>query len=197
MANVVALGYTDGILTCLFSYIFLREHMDKVQILNLILGFTGALMIIRPDNIVNMGALLAGSAALLWALSNVLIKIIGREDKEYVQLFYSNFFTFFLASIMVIYEGSIVDMGKALEHYHLVILLAIITSVQTFALFKALNLAKAGVVMPFFVLTVVFVHIYGYVFFGEVQGLIEMLGTALVLLVGMIQIMRTPLDARH
>ena len=191
MANVIALGYTDGILTCLFSYIFLKEHLDRMHILSLILSFIGALMIIKPNvHIVNMGALFAGIAAILWALSNVLIKIIGREDKEYVQLFYSNFFTFFLAGIAVIYQGSILDLGGAIVHYPWIIFLAIMASIQSYALFKSLNLAKAGIVMPFFIISVVFVHIYGYVFFGETQGGIEIIGTILVVLVGLVQVLR-------
>jgi len=191
MANVIALGYTDAILTCLFSYIFLKEHMDKTHIINLILSFIGALMIIKPNaHILNIGALLACISAVLWALSNVIIKIIGKEDKAYLQLFYSNLFTFVLAGIVAIYQGNILDIVVPIMHYHWIILLAIMVSIQSFALFKSLNLAKAGIVMPFFIVSVVFVHIYGYVFFGEVQDSEEMVGTILVILVGIVQVFR-------
>ena len=191
MANVIALGYTDAILTCLFSYIFLKERLEKSHIVNLALSFIGALMIIKPNaHILNIGALLAGISAVLWALSNVIIKIIGREDKAYIQLFYSNLFTFLLAGVVAIYPGNILNIAAPIVHYHWVILLAIMASIQSFALFKSLNLANAGIIMPFFIVSVVFVHIYGYVFFGEVQDSTELAGTILVILVGIIQVCR-------
>lgn len=191
IANVVALGYTDSILTCIFSYLFLKDHLSRTHIINLILSFVGAMIIIKPNmHILNLGALLACISAVLWALSNVIIKIIGKEDEAYVQLFYSNFFTFCLAGIVVIYQGSIWDIGAQNIHYNWIILLAIMASIQSFALFKSLSLGKVGVVMPFFIVTVVFVHIYGYVFFGEIQDAREIIGTILVISVGFLQIFR-------
>ncbi len=191
IANVIALGYTDGILTCFFSYIFLKEHINRTQIANLVLSFIGALMIIKPDNhIINTGALLAGISAILWAASNILIKVIGKKDKAYVQLFYSNFFTFLLAGIVTIYQNHTIDLKFCFEYYHWILLLAIMSSIQYFALFKSLNLTKSGIVMPFFIISVVFIHIYGYTLLNETQDTTEILGTILVLLVGVLQIFR-------
>ena len=191
MANVIALGYTDAILTCIFYYIFLKEPLGKTQIVNLILSFIGALLIIKPNaHIFNLGAMLAAISATLWALSNVLIKIIGKKDEAYLQLFYSNLFTFLLAGIVVLYNGEGNEIADSATHYYLLIALALIVSLQQFALFKSLYLANASIVMPFFVISVIFVHIYGYVFFGETQGLTEIIGTILVVAVGVLQIFR-------
>ncbi len=44
--------------------------------------------------------------------------------------------------------------------------------------------------MPFFVVGVIFAHIYGYAFFGEAQGAIELIGTGLIILVSIVQIVR-------
>gem|GEM_PF-6560398 len=191
MANVVALGYTDSILTCMFSYILLKEHLDKTHLINLALSFIGALMIIKPNtHIMNIGALMAGISAVLWALSNVIIKIISKEDAAYLQLFYSNLFTFIFAGIIVIYKGKMSYITAPITHSHSILLLAIMASIQSFALFKSLSLVKAGIVMPFFIVSVIFVQIYGYIFFGEIQDRTEIAGTILVILVGLIQVFR-------
>lgn len=191
ISNVVALGYTDGIFTCLLSYIILNEHMDKIDIFNLVFSFIGALMIIKPDiHILNTGAMLAGISAILWSISNILVKIIGTYDKPYVQLFYSNFFIFFFSYIAVLFLDKNSELISLIDHYEWIVLLAITSSIQAFALFRSLNLANAGTVMPFFVISVLVVHIYGYIFLGETQNTYEIIGTICVIAVSVIQLLR-------
>lgn len=189
IANVIALGYTDGILTCLFSFLILKESLTKAQIINLFLSFIGALMIIRPDaHILNWGGILAGISAILWAFANIIVKKLATTDSPMTQLFYSNFFTFLIALLVSVYDGSIHEKVAAID-YLWFILLGFMVSIQFFALFKSLGMANTGVVMPFFILSVIFVHIYGYLFFGETQNFIESIGTILVIAVSFYQIL--------
>lgn len=189
LANAVAMGYTDAILTCIFSYLILKEHIHRIDIINLLLSFVGAMMIIRPDACnLNMGALLAGLAATLWAFSNVITKILSKSDKVLTQLFYSNFLMFIFFSIIATYEGYISQV-ITINSINWVIILGIMAFIQSFSLFKALNMARASVVMPFFVVTVISGNLFGYIFFGEMQGMMEMIGTIFVILVGIYQVM--------
>ncbi|MGV2433137.1 MAG UNVERIFIED_CONTAM: EamA family transporter [Rickettsiaceae bacterium] len=72
--------------------------MTQTDVINLSLSFIGSLMIIMPGrDIMNIGALLAFCSAILWALSNIIIKKLSETDKTQTQLFYSNIFTFILA----------------------------------------------------------------------------------------------------
>lgn len=191
MANVITLGYTDAILTCFFAYMFLNEKMSKVEVLNLCLTFIGALIIIKPNfDIMNIGAILAGMASILWALSNILIKVISKDDDAFVQLFYSNFFIGIISGILFIVFGDMSKIDTALENYNWILILAVISSIQAFSLFKSLSLATAAVVMPFFIVSVIFVHIYGYFFFGEVQDYNEIIGTLLIVSVSIWQLFR-------
>lgn len=196
LANAVAVGYTDAVLTCLFSYLILKEHIHKIDVINLSLSFVGAIMIIRPDaDIMNKGALLAAISASLWAFSNVTTKIIAKTDSVYTQLFYSNILMFVFFSSIAIYEGNGTNIISS-ENSSWILLLGIMASLQSFALFKALNMARAAVIMPFFVVTVISGNLFGYVFFGESQGMIEMMGTALVILVGIYQVFHIKLQSR-
>lgn len=189
IANVIALGYTDGILTCLFSYLILKESLSKTQIINLSLSFIGAAMIISPDaNILNWGGILAAISAVLWALSNIITKKLSKTDTPTTQLFYSNCVTFLIATAVSIYHGTIYEI-REIDNYSLLILLGFMVYIQYFALFKSLGMAKTGVVMPFFVVSVIFVQIYGYLLFGETQKFIELIGTSLVIIVSIYQIM--------
>lgn len=190
IANVVAIAYTDAILTCVFSRIILGEMLTKIDIVNLALSFAGAAMIIKPDaNILNVGGLLAASSSILWSLSNVVIKSVSKSDSNITQLFYSNLFTFLLALVVVCFEGTRAELQDTFYHPWFM-LLALMSCIQYFALFTSLGSARAGVIMPFFVVGVIFAHIYGYAFFGEAQGAMELIGTSLIILVSIFQIVR-------
>ena len=60
--------------------------------------------------------------------------------------------------------------------------------VQSFGLFKALNIARAFVVMPFIVTIVIFGNLFGYLLFGEVLDMIEISGTILIIAMSIYQI---------
>lgn len=197
LANAIAVAYTDAVLTCLFSYIILKEHIHRIDVINLALSFLGAMMIIRPDSdIMNMGAMLAATSALLWSLSNVVTKIIAKKDSVYTQLFYSNFLMFVFFTLMTIYKGRADDIIDA-DSLGWIGLLGIMAALQAFALFKALNMARAAVIMPFLVVTVISGNFFGYVFFGEIQGMIEMAGTILVIVVGIYQLFHIKLRSQE
>jgi drug/metabolite transporter (DMT)-like permease len=188
IANVVAIGYTDMVLTCLFSYIFLSEAINKVNAINLVLSLIGALLIIRPDtDIVNKGALFALMFTILWSFGNILVKMMGRKDSVLKQLFYSNFFMSIFSSSVAIYEGSLGEVMNA-EILYWILPLAIMLIIQSFGLFKALNTARASIIMPFIVTNVIFGIILGYLFFDEVQKITSMIGTILVVAVSIYQI---------
>ncbi|MGV2433138.1 MAG UNVERIFIED_CONTAM: hypothetical protein LVQ98_07750 [Rickettsiaceae bacterium] len=69
-----------------------------------------------------------------------------------------------------------------------VVLLGLMIFAQYFALFKALSLAKTTIIMPFFVVGVIFGNILGTIFFGETQEYIEIIGTIFVIAVNIYQI---------
>lgn len=188
LANAVAMGYTDAVLTCIFSYLFLKEHIHRIDVANLLLSFVGAMMIIRPGaDVINFGAMLAGISAALWALSNIVTKIIAKTDSVVTQLFYSNFLMFIFFTIISIYEGVFSNIVTK-SNSGWISILGIMAFLQAFSLFKALNMARAAVIMPFFVVSVISGNFFGYIFFDEIQGTIEMIGTCMVIMVGIYQV---------
>lgn len=196
LANAVAMGYTDAVLTCLFSYILLKEHIHRIDLINLSLSSIGAIIIIKPDSdIVNIGALLAGVSATLWAFSNVVTKVIAKTDSVFTQLFYSNFLMFLFFSCIAIWEGKVNEI-VTYENSSWILILGIMACLQSFALFKALNLARASVIMPFFVVTVISGNLFGYIFFREVQGFREMIGTIFVIFVGIYQVVHIRINSK-
>lgn len=60
LANAISVGHLDAILTCIFCFIFLKEALYKIDIINLLLSFSGAMLILKPgSDMLNLGALFA------------------------------------------------------------------------------------------------------------------------------------------
>lgn len=196
LANAAAMGYTDAVLTCFFSYIILKEHISRIDVINLSLSSIGAIIIIRPDSdIINIGALLAGLSAALWAFSNVVTKVLAKTDSVLTQLFYSNFLMFIFFTLIAIWEGEARNI-VTYKNSSWILILGIMVCLQSFALFKALNLARASVIMPFFIVTVISGNFFGYIFFGEIQGIREMIGTLFVICIGIYQIVHIRISSK-
>lgn len=188
IANVLAIGYTDMVLTCLFAYIFMGEAISRANAINLVLSFMGALLIIRPDSdIINKGALLALVFTILWSLSNIIVKVISKKDSILKQLFYSNFFMAIFSFCVSMYEKPLIGALNP-EILYWITPLAIMVMVQSFGLFSALNKARASIIMPFSVTNVIFGTAFGFIFFGEVQKLTSMIGSVMVIGVSLYQI---------
>lgn len=188
LANAVAIGHTDAILTCLFACILLKEKLSRIEIINLFLSFIGVLMIAKPNaEIVNIGAILTLISANAWALSNILTKVMSKHDSVILQVFYSNLLTFIFSGIVAIYnEEQVADLYNMNIIFALI--LGIMMMIQYSALFMALKITKAGIIMPFFAIGVVFGDIFGYAFFDELQDPWECAGTLLIIGMSIYQI---------
>lgn len=188
LANAISVGHLDAILTCIFCYIFLKEELYKIDVINLVLSFTGAMLILKPGgDVLNMGALFALMSAILWAGANVIIKVIAKKDNTSLQVFYSNIFTCIFCLGISIYLDKVDEImdGGAMNW---IIILAALINLQNYALFKALNMTRVSVIMPFFAFAVIFGDLIGYGFFGESQDIYEIIGTLLVIAVSIYQV---------
>lgn len=188
IANVVTLAYTTGPFTCLFAHLILKEDLTKTDLFNLFFSFLGAALIIKPNaDVINIGSIFALSSAILWALSNVVIKKLTETDSTSIQLFYSNsliFITFLPFALLLDSDITLIDTMLDTT----IILLGIMIFLQFYFLVKALENAKTTIIMPFFAFAVIMGDLLGYHFLGEEQDYIEFMGTMLIIGVSVYQV---------
>lgn len=81
LAQVQALGFTAPLFATLLAIIFLGEKVFAWRWSALIVGFIGALIIIRPGiKTIDVGSLLVLSSAAIWACAIIIIKMLSRTD---------------------------------------------------------------------------------------------------------------------
>lgn len=83
LAQVQALGFTAPLFATLLAIVVLGEKVFLWRWSALIVGFVGALIIIRPGfRTIDVGSLLVLSSAATWAAAIIIIKMLSRTDSS-------------------------------------------------------------------------------------------------------------------
>ena len=90
LSKVYALFFVAPLLIAVFSIFMLGERVQRTQWVAIVVGFAGVLIVLRPGAV---GFGLLGTVAVLgtafcYALSSVLVKIIGRTDSTQSMIFW-------------------------------------------------------------------------------------------------------------
>jgi drug/metabolite transporter (DMT)-like permease len=90
LAKVYALFFVAPLLIAVFSIFMLGERVQRTQWVAIFVGFTGVLIVLRPGAVGFglLGTLAVLGTAFCYALSSVLVKIIGRTDSTQSMIFW-------------------------------------------------------------------------------------------------------------
>ena len=90
LAKAYALFFVAPLLIAVFSIFMLGERVQRTQWVAIVIGFAGVLIVLRPGAVGFglLGTLAVLGTALCYALSSVLVKIIGRTDSTQSMIFW-------------------------------------------------------------------------------------------------------------
>jgi len=90
LAKAYALFFVAPLLIAVFSVFMLGERVQRTQWVAIVIGFAGVLIVLRPGGVGFglLGTLAVLGTALCYALSSVLVKIIGRTDSTQSMIFW-------------------------------------------------------------------------------------------------------------
>lgn len=90
LAKAYALFFVAPLLIAVFSIFMLGERVQRTQWVAILIGFTGVLIVLRPGAVGFglLGTLAVLGTALCYALTSVLVKILGRTDSTQAMIFW-------------------------------------------------------------------------------------------------------------
>ncbi len=177
LAEATALSFTAPIFTSILAVLFLNEIMHQHRLLAIVLGFLGAMIIVRPGiAALNPVALLAIVTALIWGSSTVLLKYMSRTETTSAMVI---FLPLFLTPISLI-PALLVWQWPSFELWALAILFGLVGTLGHYCLTRALCTADATSVIPFDYLRLPFVAIIAYIAYGETSDVWVWLGGAMI-----------------
>jgi drug/metabolite transporter (DMT)-like permease len=177
LADVHALLALTPLVVTALSVPLLGEQVGPRRWAAVAVGFLGVLVVLRPGlGVLHPAALAALGAVLLYALYQVLTRMVGRVDAAETSLFWQIVVGSIAASGVVPF----VWQPPAPAHWPLFALVALIGGLGHFCMIRAFQLAPAVVVQPFSYTLLLWAVVIGYVGFGDLPDRWTLLGAAVI-----------------
>ena len=177
ISEVTALGFTTPIFVTLGAAVFLSERLKPYRAAAVLIGFIGALLILRPGlRVIDIGALAQLGAAPLFACSYLMAKsATRREASSMIVVLLSVFCTLTLAL-----PALLVWRTPTLEELLLLGLTALLATSGHYCMTRALEAAEVSAVQPFTFLQLVWATILGLILFDETPDVWIWIGGAVI-----------------
>jgi drug/metabolite transporter (DMT)-like permease len=177
LASVVAINFSAPLFTAVLSILILKEHVGLRRWLALVVGFLGVLIVTHPGaETFQLGAVFALANAFMYGSVTAGVRgMTSTESAEtllmYQMLLIPAFFTLLLPFGLTM--PSWFDAG-------LMLLNGTTNAIGQYCWTRALHLAPASAVTPFFYLSLVWAAVLGFVVWGDVPTLSLIVGSAVV-----------------
>lgn len=178
LATVTALSFTAPLFAAALAIPILKEVVGIRRALSMVVGFAGALIVIRPggETLITAGAALTLTSAFFWGLALVFIKLLSRTESTVAITFYA---TVVLLPITLIAALPFWTWPTSDELWLLVALGACGTLSQL-CLSQSLRLADTTVVLPVDFTRLVWSAILGFVLFAEIPDVATFVGGTVI-----------------
>ncbi|MEZ5861706.1 MAG: DMT family transporter [Geminicoccaceae bacterium] len=178
LATIAALAFTAPLFAALLAIPFLGERPGWRRWAGLIVGFAGALLIIRPGfTDVGIGVLLILLSSLVWSGALIIIKILARTETSLTITTYAGLF---LTPITGAAAWAFWIWPDA-TGWLMMIAIGILGSITQWSVAQAFHEADATVVLPFDFTKLIWASVIGYVFFGERPDPMTLVGGFVIL----------------
>ena len=177
LADASAILFVAPIIVTALSMPLLRERVGAHRWASVVVGFLGALVIIRPGSAaMDPAALLALGGAGCYAVYQIATRILSATDAPLTTLAYS-------ASVGVLVSSAVVPFFWVMPspgQWIAMMGLGLFGGLGHFALINALRAAPAATVAPFGYVNLLWAMLFGYAIFGDLPDSWTLAGAAIV-----------------
>ncbi|MHA1523678.1 MAG: DMT family transporter [Alphaproteobacteria bacterium] len=187
LADAVAIFFVEPLVLTLLCAVFLGERVGWRRLLAVVVGFGGALIIIRPSfTAFGTTALLPLGAALAFAIYLVLTRFLIRENSAVTLQFYAGIFGCITLS-GALWLGVEADFAvltpvwPTQQEWMWLALLAVIATTGHLFIVVAVRRVGASIVAPFQYLEIISATLLGLVLFGDFPDPATWVGVAVII----------------
>jgi len=187
LADCVAIAFVSPLLVTVLSAPFLGEKVGIHRWGAVIVGFSGAMIIIRPGmGIMHWAVILPVIAALFWANYQIITRILSRTDNALTTLFYTSAGGLFFTTLAV----WSVWMIPSLKQWFILAWMGLLGTMGHYFLIKAFEIAPASMLAPFSYTSILWSTTLGFVLFGDLPDGWTLSGAVIIISSGLYIIQR-------
>lgn len=181
LADAIAVAFSAPLFIVAFSAVFLGEQVDWQRWAAVGLGMVGVLIIIRPGfGEAHWALVLPLITAIVFAMFQVMTRILGRTDSSLTTLFYSNFVGLIGTSLILPFVWD----SPAMDGWLLMMALGLLAAIGHFLMIEAFSTAPASTLAPFTYVELVWATLVGFLIFGDLPGPFVVAGALIVVAAG-------------
>ncbi|MDC0093084.1 DMT family transporter [Alphaproteobacteria bacterium] len=182
-AENIAIYMIGPVITTILAFFILNEKISFVQIIIVIVGLIGAIIIANPNNYsFNYAVVFPFMAAICFAFFTISTKFLNNSDTNQTTLLYTAISGTVLSLPFIIFywkQPNIFDVS-------LMICLGLLATIGHFLFIEALKVINASFAAPFVYLTVLMAAFWGYIIYDEIPNKNTILGAFLIIIAGII-----------
>ncbi|MBL4757963.1 MAG: DMT family transporter [Rhizobiales bacterium] len=186
LATAISAYFIGPVITTLLAVFFLGERLTTRKILALLLGFCGALIILRPTGEIEPGILLAMLSGLLFALYMIATRRAARQSDPIKTLA----FQCLVGAIILTPQALWAWSAPLWEHWYLFLGMGIFSALSHLLSIAAFRYVEASTLAPLVYVELVATAIVGYWFFNELPDAVTWIGAAVIVAGGLMLIQR-------
>ena len=188
IADATSIAFVAPLFVIILSYFILKEPIGIRRWLAVVIGFSGTLIIIRPGfEIIKLGHLFIIIAALLFALRQIISRLLAPTDNPLTTAFFTAYTSVF---IFVLFQPWVWTPITDKNHIFLFLVYAVFAGTAEFLVIKSLQIAHAVVVSPLQYTLLIWVTIFGFIIWGILPDFWTFLGAGVIIATGLYSLHR-------
>jgi drug/metabolite transporter (DMT)-like permease len=187
LAGAVAINFSAPLFAAVVSIVWLKERAGYVRGSALLIGFFGVLVVTNPGaNSLTLGALFALTNAVMYGTVTVAVRGMTRtESANTLVIWQASVLAFFHSFLLLFGWRSPTPLDAAMLFGT-----GFINAIGQWFWTKALHLAPAPAVTPFYYLMLVWALVIGFAVWGDVPSISLLIGSAIVVATGLFLFLR-------
>ena len=182
-AENIAIYMIGPVITTILAFFILKEKISFLQIIVVIVGLIGAIIIADPNSqSFNLAIIFPFLAALCFAFFTISTKFLNSSDSNQTTLLFTAITGTFLSAPFII----IFWKWPSLYETILMFCLGLLATIGHFFFIEALKVINASFAAPFVYLTVMLAAFWGYIIYNEVPNQNTIIGAFLIIIAGII-----------
>ena len=182
-AENIAIYMIGPVITTILAFLILKEKISFVQVVIVIIGLIGAMIIANPNSAsFNFAIIFPFLAALCFAFFTISTKFLNSSDSNQTTLLYTAITGTILSLPFIIFFWEWPNLNQTM----LMFCLGLLATLGHFLFIEALKIVNASFAAPFVYLTVLLAAFWGYILYEEVPQQNTILGAFLIIIAGII-----------
>ncbi len=182
LATAATIMFLSPIVVTMLAIPLLGEQVGIRRWMGILIGFTGALIVVRPDTgSIATGHLLVIGAAISNAMYQIITRKVRARDHAMTSLLYSALVGALFTSATVSSQWQTPDALAWL----LFLTMGFLGAASHFCLIRAFSLAPASTVAPYTYSALLWATLFGYIIFNDLPDRWTLIGATLIVTSGL------------